>query len=74
MKPGRSQWYRAQKRSVFVPKDLGGLNITQNFNISYKVKMIMKNKFCPLKVLLKQAVRDLEEYMEEWPRKYQTRA
>ena len=34
----------------------------------------MKNKFCPLKVLLKQVVRDLEEYMEEWPRKYQTRA
>ena len=74
MKPGRSQRYKAQKRSVFVPKDLGGINTTQNCNISYKVKMIMKNKFCPLKVLLKQVVRDLEEYMEEWPRKYQTRA
>ena len=66
MKPGRSQRYKAQKRSVFVPKDLGGLNTTQNCNISYKVKMIMKNKFCPLnnfcplKVPLKQVVRDLE--------------
>lgn len=48
-----------KKRSVFIPKDLGGFNITKNCNISYKVKMIMKNKFCPLKVLLKQVVRDL---------------